>query len=88
MEEIFLPTFKLTPAVYPEPIFDSHLIRKIANICKNHILPLLLNNNCVSGKALTLNDIDELGSYLGRTITNINICKSLSGFDEYLTIIR
>jgi hypothetical protein len=40
------------------------------------------------GKALTIKDIDGLGTYLGRKITNINICKSLSGFDEYLTIIR
>jgi hypothetical protein len=63
-------------------------ISNVTNICKTHILPLLLNNNCVSGRALTINDIDELGTYLGRTITNIYICKSLSGFDEYLTIIR
>jgi 2-polyprenyl-3-methyl-5-hydroxy-6-metoxy-1,4-benzoquinol methylase len=65
-----------------------YTISNIASLCKNHILPLLLNNNCVSGRALTLNDIDELGTYLERKITNINICKSLSGFDEYLTIIR
>ena len=65
-----------------------YTISNIASICKTHILPLLLNNNCVSGRALTLNDIDELGTYLERKITNINICKSLSGFDEYLTIIR
>lgn len=60
----------------------------VANICKTHILPIILNNNCVSGKALTLNEIDNLGNYLERKITNINICKSLSRFDEYLTIIR
>ena len=45
-------------------------------------------NNCNHSKALTLKDIDNLAIYLGRKTTNINICKSLSGFDEYLTIIR
>ena len=45
-------------------------------------------NNCNHSKALTLNDIDKLGTYLGRTIKNIKISKSLCGFNEYLTIIR
>lgn len=65
-----------------------NVISNIAAICKTHLLPLLLNNDCIRGRALTLRDIDELGSYLGRTVTNINFCKSLAGFDEYLTIIR
>jgi SAM-dependent methyltransferase len=60
----------------------------IARFCKTRLLPYLLNNNCVSGKALTLRNIDTLGKYLDRTVTNIYICNSLSGFAEYLTIIR
>ena len=65
-----------------------YIISNISSICKSHILPLLLNNNCVSGRALTLKDIGELETYLERKKTNIYICKSLCGFDEYLTIIR
>ena len=64
------------------------ILSNIISICKTHILPIVLNNNCVSGIALTLHNIEKLGHFLGRTITNIYICKSLSGFDEYLTIIR
>jgi SAM-dependent methyltransferase len=60
----------------------------IASFCKTSLLPYILNNNCVSGKALTLSDIDQLGDELDRNITNIYICRSLSGFAEYLTIIR
>jgi len=65
-----------------------YIISNVSSICKSHILPLLLNNNCVSGRALTLKDICELETYLERKKTNIYICKSLCGFDEYLTIIR
>lgn len=60
----------------------------IVSFCKTRILPAILNNDCVSGKALTLREIDDLKKRLGRTVTNIFICKSLSGFSEYLTIIR
>lgn len=90
IEKVIKKYFKSKPngcVMMINTIFPS-TISNIASICKTHLLPLLLNNNCVSGRALTLNDIDELGSYLDRKITNIRICKSLSGFDEYLTIIR
>jgi 2-polyprenyl-3-methyl-5-hydroxy-6-metoxy-1,4-benzoquinol methylase len=90
IENVFKKYFKSNPngcimminTIFPNVLCD------VASICKTHILPIILNNNCVSGKALTLNEIDKLGNYLDRKITNINICKSLSGFDEYLTIIR
>ena len=68
-------------------IFSS-LMSGIATLIKTHVLPLIFNNDCVSGKALTLNDIDNLGQYLDRHITNIYICNNLIGFSEYLTIIR
>ncbi len=90
IEKIVKKYFKANPngcIMMINTIFP-YSISNVACICKTHLLPLLLNNNCVSGRALTINDIDELGTYLGRTITNINVCKSLSGFDEYLTIIR
>lgn len=60
----------------------------IAQFCKSKMLPYILNNNCTSGKALTIHEIGQLGMFLDRMIINIYICKSLSGFDEYLTIIR
>jgi SAM-dependent methyltransferase len=63
------------------PLFISNIVTFI----KPHFSKI---NNCNYSKALTLNEIEKLGNYLDRKITNINICKSLSGFDEYLTIIR
>ena len=90
IEKVLKKYFKSNPngsimminTIFPDKISN------IATICKTVVLPLLLNNNCISGRALTLNDIDKLGNYLGRTIKNITICKSLAGFDEYLTIIH
>ena len=90
IENVFKKYFKANPTgcimmintIFPNVLCD------LVSICKTRILPTILNNNCVSGKALSLNEIDKLGNYLKRKITNINICKSLSGFDEYLTIIR
>ena len=64
-----------------------NVLHNPATICKTYILPIIFNNNCVSGKALTLNEIEKLGNYLDRKITNINICKCLICFNEYLTII-
>jgi 2-polyprenyl-3-methyl-5-hydroxy-6-metoxy-1,4-benzoquinol methylase len=90
IENVFERYFKANPngcimminTIFPNVLSD------VATICKTHILPIILNNNCVSGKALTLNEIEKLGTLLDRKITNINIGKSLSSFDEYLTIIR
>jgi len=90
IEDVFKKYFEANPNGYImmiNTIFPDS-IKNIVSICKTQILPMLLNNNCVSGKALTINDIEKLGKYLDRKITNINIGKSLSGFDEYLTIIR
>ena len=90
IENIFKRYFKANPngsIMMINTIFPN-VLSYLANICKTHILPAILNNNCVTGKALTLNEIEKIGNYLYRKITNIYICKSLSGFDEYLTIIR
>jgi len=58
-------------------------------VIPSNIIRTIIGNNKMSyGRSITLTEIDELGKYLERKITNINICKSLSGFDEYLTIIR
>jgi SAM-dependent methyltransferase len=65
-------------------IFPS-IISGVVSVIKPYFSKI---NNCKHSKALTLNDIDNLGNYLGRTVTNINIGTSLVGFDEYLTIIR
>lgn len=65
-------------------VFPS-ILRTSVNIIKRYLSTISIMNY---GKSLTLNDIDKLGHYLDRTVTNTEICKSLSGFSEYLTIIR
>jgi hypothetical protein len=60
---------------------------KTMTVLKTHVLPFIFNNDCVSGKALTIKNLDQLSVYLDKEITNSKICKSLSGFDEYVTII-
>ena len=90
IENIFKMYFRANPngcIMMINTIFSS-LMSGIATLIKTHVLPLIFNNDCVSGKALTLNDIDNLGQYLDRRITNIYICRSLIGFSEYLTVIR
>lgn len=90
IEQVFKKYFNANPngcIMMINTIFPSYLC-DIITVVKTNIIPKLLNNNCVSGKALTLIEIKKLGIYLDRNITNINIGKSLSGFDEYLTIIR
>lgn len=86
---VFKKYFKANPngcIMMVNTIFPT-LLSGIANISKTHLFPIMFNN-CFSGNALTIEQIDDLGHYLKRKIININICKSLSGFDEYLTIIR
>jgi len=90
IEVVFETYFKANPhgtILMVNTIFPLSL-SSMVSFCKTRILPVLLNNDCVSGKALTLHAIDTLGKRLGRTVTNIYLCKSLSGFAEYLTIIR
>jgi len=90
IEKVFKIYFKANPngcimminTIFPNILCD------VAMICKTHILPKVVNNNCASGKALTLKEIEKLGNYLNRKIINTKICKSLSGFDEYLTVIH
>jgi hypothetical protein len=60
---------------------------KTMTVLKTHVLPFIFNNDCVSGKTLTIKNLDQLSVYLDKEITNSKICKSLSGFDEYVTII-
>lgn len=57
---------------------------EISNMIRN----ILSNSKMSYGRSITLNEIDELGKYLNKKITNINICKNLIQLDEYLTIIR
>lgn len=90
IEKVFKKYFQAKPngcIMMINTIFSEMSIG-IVTIMKTLIFPLLFNNNCVSGISLTMNDLDNLGKYLKRTITNIYIGKSLSGFYEYLTIIR
>lgn len=87
IENIFKLYFKANPSgciMMCNTVFPN-ILRNPTNIVKKYLSTISDMNY---GKTLTLNDIDELGSYLGRTITNIHICRSLSGFNEYLTIIR
>lgn len=89
IEDIFKRYFLANPngsIIMVNTIFPNFL-GKIMTVLKTHVLPIVFNNDCVSGKALTIKDIDQLGVYLGKEITNSKICKSLSGFDEYVTII-
>ncbi len=90
VERVFKKYFKANPngcIMMINTIFPAFL-SEFMSFCKSYIVPMLFNNNCVSGKALTFDEIEQLGVYLERTVTNIYICKSLSGFSEYLTIIR
>jgi len=87
IENVFKKYFKANPngcIMMINTIFPD-LFRTPINVVKKCLSSISDMNY---GIALTLNDIDELGTYLGRKITNINICKNLSGFDSYLTIIR
>ena len=89
IDNIFKNYFHVNPngrIMMINTIFPN-VLHNPATICKTYILPIIFNNNCVSGKALTINEIEKLGNYLDRKITNINICKCLIGFTEYLTII-
>jgi 2-polyprenyl-3-methyl-5-hydroxy-6-metoxy-1,4-benzoquinol methylase len=90
IETVFETYFESNPngcIMMVNTIFPPSL-KHIVSFCKTRMLPKLLNNDCVTGKALTLCEIGVLSERLGRTVTNIFICKSLSGFSEYLTIIR
>jgi len=87
IENVFKTYFKANPngcIMMINTIFPDMLSGVVSKI-KPYFSKM---DNCNHSKALTLNDTDELGTCLDRKITNINICKSLSGFDEYLTIIR
>lgn len=87
IEDVFKKYFKANPngciiminTIVPDILCD------VATQIKTTLLPYQKN---ITRKSLSLQKINTLEMYLGRTITNINICKSLSGFDEYLTIIR
>ena len=90
IEDVFKRYFIANPKgsiIMVNTIFPDFL-GKIMTLCKTHVLPRLLNNDCVSGTALTIRDIDNLRNHLDREVTNLKICRSLSGFDEYVTIIR
>lgn len=89
IEDIFKRYFLANPngsIIMVNTIFPDFL-GKTMTVLKTHVLPFIFNNDCVSGKALTIKNLDQLSVYLDKEITNSKICKSLSGFDEYVTII-
>ena len=87
IENVFKRYFKANPngcimminTIFPNVLCD------VATQIKEKILPY---NKNITRTSLSLQKINTLEKYLERKITNINICKSLSDFDEYLTIIR
>ena len=90
IETVFETYFRSNPQgciMMVNTIFPQKL-SSMVSFCKTRLLPMLLNNDCVSVKSLTFHELNELQNRLNRTVTNIFICKSLSGFSEYLTIIR
>jgi len=87
IEKILKEYFKVKPngcIMMVNTIFPDVLRDVIDNGKK--IISLFGNVNY--GKALTFGEFKKLEEYLDRKLTNIHICKALSGFDEYLTIIR
>jgi SAM-dependent methyltransferase len=87
IKKIFKKYFKVRPNGYimmVNTIFP-YMISGIITSVKPYFSKI---NDCKHSKALTLNDIEQLGLCLKRKITNIKICKSSLGFDEWLTIIR
>jgi 2-polyprenyl-3-methyl-5-hydroxy-6-metoxy-1,4-benzoquinol methylase len=55
---------------------------------KNVFLPKIFNYDCVISESLTLKKIKLLENTLSKKIINIKIENSVSGMDEYLTIIH
>lgn len=87
IEKVFKKYFKANPngcIMMINTIFPDILCNIVTQI-KEIILPAQKN---IRRTSLSLEKINKLGKYLDRKITNIYVCKSLSGFDEYLTIIR
>lgn len=90
IEKVFKKYFNINSngkIIMINTIFPNYLSYFIT-IFKSNILPKFFNNDCVKGKTLTINKIIKLKNYLNKKIKNINICKSLIGFNEYLTIIN
>jgi SAM-dependent methyltransferase len=65
--------------IFPDILCD------IATTVKKYTLP---HQNNITRTSLSLNKLERLRSYIGKQIINIHICKSIVGFEEYLTIIR
>lgn len=86
IENVFKKYFNANPngcIMMINTIFPDILCNIVTKI-KEIMLPSQEN---IRRTSLSIEKINILGKYLDRTITNIYICKSLSGFDEYLTII-
>ena len=86
IEKVFKKYFKAKPngcIMMINTIFPDAFCR-VSTLIKETVLPSQKN---IIRSSLSLEKIKTLEVYLHRKITNIKICKSLSGFDEYLTII-
>lgn len=68
--------------------FVPVILSKCIETIKSSIIPAVINNDCVYGKAMNNHEIKKLEKYLNRKIKNININNnSLIGFPQYLTEI-
>ena len=64
------------------------ILVKPTEFIKNDFLPNILNYDCVISESLTLEKIEFLTNSLSRKCINIKLENSISGMNEYLTIIR
>jgi len=68
-------------------IYPSILVKPTEYI-KNEFLPNFFNYYCVISESLTLEKIELLTNSLSRKCINVKLENSVSGMNEYLTIIR
>ena len=87
IEKVFKRFFNANPNGYIMMIntIFPHSFCWISTLIKETFLPHQKN---IRRTSLSLKKINALKMYLNRKITNIKICNSTLGFDEYLTIIH
>ena len=86
---VFEKYFKHNPNGYImmiNTIYPSVLV-KPSEFIKNIFLPNVFNYYCVISESLTLEKIELLKNNLSRKCVNIKLENSISGMNEYLTII-
>ena len=87
---VFKKYFKHNPNGYimmVNTIYPSILVKPTEYI-KNEFLPNFFNYDCVISESLTLEKIKLLNNSLSRKCINIKLENSVSGMNEYLTVIR